>query len=105
MHRTKPNETKLLICAWQPFSEWQAKPVVAETLRQRWPEMNTVHAHTYNDLPPALPGTDIFVGGSLRPDQLKLAPTLKWIHSTSAGVGQLAYPEIRDSEIVVTNAS
>jgi phosphoglycerate dehydrogenase-like enzyme len=29
---------------------------------------------------------------------------LKWIHSTAAGVGQLMYPELRESSIVLTNA-
>jgi len=49
--------------------------------------------------------TDIFVGWSLRPEQFKLARKLKWIHSTAAGVGQLMYPELRQSGITVTNAS
>src|SRR6266481_3040261 len=47
----------------------------------------------------------IFVGYSLRPQQLKLAKKLKWLHSTAAGVAQLMYPELRDSGIVVTNPS
>jgi phosphoglycerate dehydrogenase-like enzyme len=52
-----------------------------------------------------LPDTDIFVGYSLRPEQLVDAHRLKWIHSTAAGVAQLMYPELRDSGIVVTNPS
>ena len=105
MQRTIPRDTGLLICAWQPFTEWQAKPLVAETLRRLWPEMRVAHAPTFDDLPPYLPDADIFVGASLRPDQLQMAKKLKWIHSTSAGVGQLAYPELVASGIVVTNAS
>jgi phosphoglycerate dehydrogenase-like enzyme len=105
MNRTKPDETKLVVCAWQPFTEWQAKPVMPDTLRQRWPEMHVAHARTFDELPPELPDADIFVGASLRPSQLRIAGRLKWIHSTSAGVGQLAYPELAASEIVVTNAS
>ncbi len=105
MNRTTPAETKVVICAWQPFTEWQAKPLVAETLRQRWPEMEVAHAPTFTELPPELPDTDIFVGAFLLPKQLQIAKKLKWIHSTSAGVGQLAYPELVASGIVVTNAS
>jgi phosphoglycerate dehydrogenase-like enzyme len=52
-----------------------------------------------------LPDTDIFVGYSLRAEQLTHAKKLKWIHSTAAGVAQLMYPELRDSGIVVTNPS
>jgi D-2-hydroxyacid dehydrogenase (NADP+) len=105
MKRTQPQDTKLVICAWQPFTEWQAKPLLAQTVRERWPQMRVAHAPTFTELPPELPDTDIFVGAFLRPEQLKAAKKLKWIHSTSAGVGQLAYPELLASEIVVTNAS
>lgn len=103
--RTKPAETKLVICVWHPFTEWRPKPVMAETLRRRWPEMRVVHLPDYDRLPQELPDTDIFVGYSLRPQQLKEARKLKWIHSTAAGVAQLIYPELRDSGILVTNPS
>jgi phosphoglycerate dehydrogenase-like enzyme len=105
MTRTTPQNTKLTICAWQPFTEWQAKPFVAEALRRRWPEMRVAHAPSFTELPPDLPDTDIFVGAFLLTKHLQIAQKLKWIHSTSAGVGQLAYPELIASEIVVTNAS
>ena len=105
MNRPTQKETKLVICAWQPFTEWQAKPLVAETLRRRWPEMRVAHAPTFTELPPELPDTDIFVGAFLLPKHLQIAKKLKWIHSTSAGVGQLTYPELLASGVVVTNAS
>jgi phosphoglycerate dehydrogenase-like enzyme len=105
MNRTKPEETKVLICAWQPFTEWQAKPLMAETLRERWPQMQVAHAPTFSEMVPELPDTDIFVGAVIRPEHVRQAPKLKWIHSTSAGIGQLTFPEIKDAGIMVTNAS
>ncbi len=65
--------------------------------------MRVVHLPDYTRLAQELPDTDIFVGYSLRPQQLKDAKQLKWIHSTAAGVAQLMYPELRDSGVVVTN--
>ncbi len=103
MSRTIPAETKLVICVWHPFTEWRPKPAMAEAIRTRWPEMRVVHLPNYDRLPEELPDTDIFVGYSLRADQLKDAKKLKWIHSTAAGVKQLMYPELRDSGILVTN--
>src|SRR5262249_55206641 len=103
MNRTKPSETKLVICVWHPFRQWRPHPMMADALRRRWPEMRVVHLPDYDALPPELPDTDIFVGYSLRAQQLKQAKKLKWIHSTAAGVAQLAYPELRDSGILVTN--
>jgi len=105
MKRTKPSETKLVICVWHAFTEWRPKPMLAEAIRKRWPEMRVVHLPNYDRLPEELPDTDIFVGYSLRAEQLKDGKKLKWIHSTAAGVAQLMYPELRNSGIVVTNPS
>jgi len=78
---------------------------MAEAIRKRWPEMRALHLPNYDRLAEELPDTDIFVGYSLRAEQLKDAKKLKWIHSTAAGVAQLMYPELRDSGIAVTNPS
>jgi D-2-hydroxyacid dehydrogenase (NADP+) len=105
MKRTKPSETKLVICVWHPFTEWRPKPIMPEAVRKRWPEMGVVHLPNYDRLREELPDTDIFVGYSLRAEQLQDGKKLKWIHSTAAGVAQLMYPELRNSGIVVTNPS
>src|SRR5215467_10846361 len=105
MKRTKPAETKLVICVWHPFTWWRPQPVLAEIIRSRWQEMKVVHLPDYDQLSEELPDTDIFVGYSLRAKQLKDARKLKWIHSTAAGVAQLMYPELREAGILVTNPS
>jgi phosphoglycerate dehydrogenase-like enzyme len=105
MSRTTPAETKLVICVWHPFTFWRPQPVMPQTIQARWPEMRVVHLPDYDRLAQELPDTDIFVGYSLRAEQLTHAKKLKWIHSTAAGVAQLMYPELRDSGIVVTNPS
>jgi phosphoglycerate dehydrogenase-like enzyme len=105
MQRSKPSETKLIICVWHVYTEWRPKPEMAEAIRRRWPEMRVVHLPDYTRLVEELPDADIFVGYSLRPEQLKAAHKLKWIHSTAAGVAQLMYPELRDSGVLLTNPS
>jgi phosphoglycerate dehydrogenase-like enzyme len=105
MNRTIPAGTKLVICVWHPFSLWRAQPIMAETIRARWPEMKVVHLPGYDRLPQELPDADIFVGASLRPEQFAYARKLKWIHSTAAGVSQLMYQGLRDSGVVLTNPS
>jgi phosphoglycerate dehydrogenase-like enzyme len=67
--------------------------------------MRVVHLPRYGRILDELPDSDIFVGFSLRPEQFALVRKLKWLHSTAAGVGQLMYPELRNSGIEVTNAS
>ena len=67
MQRSKPENTKLTICVWHPFTQWRPSPAMPETLRQRWPTMKVVHLPEYKHLAEELPDTDIFVGYSLRP--------------------------------------
>jgi D-2-hydroxyacid dehydrogenase (NADP+) len=105
MKRNTPAETKLLICVWHRFPQWRAHPIMAETIRTRWPEMRVVHLPDYERLPQELPDADIFIGASLRADQFQYAKELKWIHSTAAGVSQLMYPELRNSGVLLTNPS
>ena len=105
MTRTTPDETKALICVRHPFSLWNPTPEMPARIRERWPEMSVAHLPTYDGIERELPDTDVFVGFSLRAEQLALARKLKWLHSTAAGVGQLMYPEMRASGIEVTNAS
>src|SRR5260221_4047495 len=105
MTRTAPENTKLTICVWHPFTEWRPPASLADAIRKRWPAMRVVHLPDYERLPQQLPDTDIFIGYSLRANQLLDAKKLKWIHSTAAGVAQLMYLELRDSGIVVTNPS
>jgi phosphoglycerate dehydrogenase-like enzyme len=100
-----PAKTKLIVCVKHPFSEWTAKPMLAEAIRARWPQMLVVYLPDYDQLAKELPGAHIFVGASLRPEQFAHAKQLKWIHSTAAGVSQLRYPELRDSGVIVTNPS
>jgi phosphoglycerate dehydrogenase-like enzyme len=47
---------------------------------------------------------EIAVTWSVRPEQIKTAKKLRWIHSPAAAVHQLIFPEIVDSDIVLTNA-
>jgi phosphoglycerate dehydrogenase-like enzyme len=103
--RPSPEKTKLVICVWHPFTEWRPKPLLAESIRARYPKMRVLHLPNYDTLPQELPDTTIFVGYSLRAEQLVHARELKWIHSTAAGVAQLMYPELQRSGITVTNAS
>jgi D-2-hydroxyacid dehydrogenase (NADP+) len=103
--RTQPASTKLVICVHHPFSLWQPPPELAARIRNRWPEMRLVHLTHYDQLAGELPDTDILVGYSIRPEQFGLARQLRWIHATAAAVGQLMYPELRQSGVIVTNAS
>jgi len=98
--RLSPAETKLIVCVKHPFSEWCAKPLLADAIREHWPKMRVVYLPNYDKLPQELPEAHIFVGASLRSEQFAHAKQLKWIHSTAAGVSQLMYPQLFDSGVM-----
>jgi hypothetical protein len=91
MQRSKPENTKLTICVWHPFTQWRPTPAMPETLRQRWPTMKVVHLPEYKQLAEELPDTDIFVGYSLRPEQLVDARRLRALGAAGA-MGSAAAP-------------
>lgn len=104
MQRPLPAETKLLICIWHRFTLWRAPADMAAHVRRRYPEMKVVHVPTFEGMDAELPDTNILVGWSLKPEQFRAARKLQWIHATAAGVNQLMYPELRSSNVVLTNA-
>jgi D-2-hydroxyacid dehydrogenase (NADP+) len=105
LSRTKPSETKLVIALRHAVSHWNPPPQFAEGFRSRWPEMKILHLSEVDLLDREIVDTDILVGFSIRPEQLAAAPKLKWIHSFSAGVAQLMFPEMQSSALEITNAS
>ncbi|MGH7836723.1 MAG: NAD(P)-dependent oxidoreductase, partial [Candidatus Binataceae bacterium] len=78
---------------------------MAARIHERWPEIRVVYVPDAKDLPQELPGTDIFCGVALRPEQFHIAKKLIWIHSFPASVSPFMYPELRASGIEMTNGS
>jgi phosphoglycerate dehydrogenase-like enzyme len=95
---------KLLIVLHHRFELWQAPPWFAERLRRDFPQLEVVHLHDYNRLNDEIADADIAISWSLRGEQIAAARKLKWIHSTATAVHALMSDELRDSEIIVTNA-
>ena len=66
------------------------------------------HADGDASLAKTMPGTDVLCVTDFRTNALghawPNADRLQWIHATSAGVDALLIPEVRDSDIPVTNA-
>src|SRR5256885_6682422 len=96
---------KIVIALPHRFSLWQAPPWFLERLKSQFPQLFFAEVKDYMGLPMQLRDADVFVGWSLRPEQLSLAPKLLWIHSPAAAVHQLMFPALVKSKIMVTNAS
>lgn len=63
---------------------------------------------TAAELPSALPGSDVLLVWDFTSDAVRpawpAADTLCWVHTASAGVDRVAFPELLSSDVVLTNS-
>jgi phosphoglycerate dehydrogenase-like enzyme len=95
---------KLLIALYHRFELWQMPAWFSERLRGEFPQLEVIHLPNYERVTEEIADAEIAISWSLRGEQIKAAKKLRWIHSTAAAVHQLMTPELRASDIVVTNA-
>jgi phosphoglycerate dehydrogenase-like enzyme len=95
---------KLLIVLHHRFHLWQAPPWFAVRLRQDFPGLEVVQLSNYELVKEEIADADVVIGWSLRGEQIKAAKKLTWIHSTATAVHALMSPELRASNVVITNA-
>lgn len=95
---------KLLIALHHRFGLWQAPEWFSQRLRHDFPQLEVVQLPNYDRVTDEIADADIAISWSLRGEQIKVARKLKWIHSTATAVHALMTPELRASDIAVTNA-
>jgi len=95
---------KLLIFVHHPFALWIPPDWFVERLRHDFPQLTVVHLSDYKRVNAEIPDTDIAVTWSIKPEQVKAAKKLRWIHSPAAAVHSLIFPGLITSDIVITNA-
>ncbi len=95
---------KLLIAVHHFFDLWCAPLWFSEKLQRDFPEIRVVHLPDYKRVDAEIPDTDIAITWSIRPEQVKAARKLRWIHSPAAAVHTLIFPELIASDIQITNA-
>src|SRR6266550_9305605 len=95
---------KLLILLHHRFDLWNAPEWFSERLRKDFPQLEVVHLSSYDGVENHLQDAEIVIAWSLRPEQFKAAKKLRWIHSPAAAVHQLIFPELVESDLVLTNA-
>jgi phosphoglycerate dehydrogenase-like enzyme len=95
---------KLLIVLHHRFELWNAPPWFSEQLRRDFPQVEVTHLSSYDGIEPQLRDAEIAIAWSLRAEQFKVAERLRWIHSPAAAVHQLMFPELINSDVILTNS-
>lgn len=96
---------KLLIVVHHKFDLWNVPGWFVERLLQEFSQLQIVQRDSYERAEEDLRGAEIIFTISLRPEQLASAVKLRWVHVPSAAVHQLLFPELVDSDVVLTNSS
>ncbi len=96
---------KVVIVTQYQFSLWNAPQSFLDRLRREFPDIEFVYRPNFDNIESHIADADIIVGASLRPEQFRAAKKLRWIYSTAAAVHQLLFPELINSEVILTNAS
>jgi len=95
---------KLLIATHHRLDLWIAPEWFADRFRKAFPQLEVVRLTTYEGIEKQLAGADIAFTFSLRPEQFAQARSLRWIHSPAAAVHQFLFPELVNSDVILTNA-
>jgi phosphoglycerate dehydrogenase-like enzyme len=94
---------KLLILTYHRLELWVAPAWFAERLRKEFPDFEVEQFNSYENAAEHIKDAEIMLGISLRPEQFRAARKLRWIHSPSAGVHQFLFPELVNSDVILTN--
>ena len=97
---------------------WQLPPGGERAIREGAPpgwEVRVVRALTVSDgdgneafsdeAGAAAADAEVYVGFGMPAGLFRVARRLRWVHSASAGVGALLYPEMRESDVLLTNSA
>ncbi len=95
---------KLLVAAYSHLDLWIAPEWFAERLRTEFPQFDVVRVTSGEHLDEQWRDTAVLFGGSIKPEEFREARRLCWIHSPAAAVHQLLFPELVNSEVILTNA-
>jgi phosphoglycerate dehydrogenase-like enzyme len=105
MTRSPDHSTrKLLIATHHRLDLWVAPEWFAERLHETFPQFDVVRLATPDGVDRELPDTEIAFTSALKPEQFRISRKLRWIHSPAAAVHQFLFPELINSDVILTNS-
>ena len=96
---------KLLIVVHHRFNLWRVPAWFVQRLAEDFPEVQVVNRDSYDGVEADLREAEVIFTISLRPEQFVLCRELRWIHAPTAAVHQFQFPELINSDVVLTNST
>lgn len=94
---------RVLISIQQPVAQWQIPVEGVETLQQRFPHVQFMHAASPEERAAGLPLCDAAFTWILKDHELAGAPKLRWVHTPAVAVETLCLPGMFARNIAVSN--
>lgn len=94
----------VLVAIYSPFASWCIPEAQVEWLRRAFPEHAFVRADSDEETLTQIGDAEVVFGATVRPDQLAAARKVRWIHSPAAGIGNMLFPEMIASPVLMTNS-
>jgi len=95
----------LLIVVHHRFDLWRVPAWFPERLAQDFPGIAILHRDSYNGPESDLRDSEVIFTLSINPEQFALCQKLHWIHTPTAAVHQFLFPELVNSDVVLTNST
>jgi phosphoglycerate dehydrogenase-like enzyme len=83
---------------------WNLPASQLEELSGRFPDVRFESPPTREEADALLPEADVVLGFAVRRENFASARRLRWIHTTAAGVEWMLFPELVESEVVLTSS-
>ena len=100
----KKKKHKVVIYLHLKNSLLDFKDVHLEEIKESFPELNITSVKSKQELMKEITDADVYFGWGINKEIFKAAKKLKWIHSGSAGVGASLFPEMVNSNVILTNS-
>lgn len=96
---------KLLIVIQHRFELWNVPAWFGERLGLEFPAVRVVQRKSYERIENELRDAEVIFTISLRPEQFAGTQKLRWIHAPTAAVHQFMFPELINSNVVLTKST
>lgn len=95
---------KLLIVVHHRFALWRVPAWFVERLLKEFPQLEIANHDSYDGIEADLREAEAIFTISLRAEQFTLAKKVRWVHAPSAAVHQFLFPELVNSDVLLTNS-
>ena len=95
---------KVLLLTYHRLDLWIAPDWFSRRLQQEFPQLDIAQLTDYENVEQHISDVEVMFAFSLRAEQFRAARKLRWIHSPSAAVHQFMFPELVNSDVILTNA-